>query len=1767
MEIRKNIKIYFTKSLSLFLISLFSILSLPMILQAKSVISTEVIDGFNVKIYDNSTIQITGYKDKSVKRLVIPDRLIGLKVTEIGKGAFTGYQQLEEVQLTNMLTKIGENAFSGCIKLKSVTIPGTVSSIESMTFYGCISLEEVYILYGVQSIGDGAFTLCKNLKKVSFASAEDINTRAFNSTNSSLELATTSNIQEFTREDGTKPKKTSLPANSSVVYEYTVDENTGEVLIEGYHGDSNQPVIPEEINGDKVTGIGEGAFENKQVTTVKLPATIKTIGANAFAGTGLTDIEIPDGVTAIGAGAFDDGSNLEIKGSCEALDEYLTTATKIKFTPYGPGKTFYHELKTKTSPVLGGTITEGVTREYRKGFKFQIKAVPKQGYLFKGWTTSPDINSSNIESPNLSVTEFTMPNENVTLTANFEQTPPEVLLIRDGVVLAYYGSNPQVVIPLEWGRNGQDDTNKVPVHTIGRYDYRYNYGRVFSTGSAERVDIPKTITTIHQAAFDGASTLKQINVAKENAEFSSIDGVLFNKAQTKLIRYPEGKQGESYTVPSTVKTIAAGAFSGNRYLKEIHFNKVETIDSQAFENCTSLTSVTIPKTVTHLGDYVFSKCYSLNNVTIPKSITYLGNYAFNRCSSLNNIIWETGIELSTINQGVFSYCSLNEINIPNTITTIRGEAFAYCNNLTIANFPASITSIDSTLFLGCESLSAINVDENNQNYISEEGNLFNKNKTTLLVYACGKQEETYSVPDSVKIVDNSAFAYSKLNIIDLSNTNVIRNGVFKYSKISSIDLSEVTSIGSSAFYECNNLTQVTIPEAVTELNSYLFTYCINLTSVIIPDSVTNISYGAFEGCSKITEIILPTNLTTIENSAFAYCTSLNSINIPANVTTIGAYAFDNCDSIKDVAISSKVTQIGQYAFYRCSGIERLTFDKSPVQIDRYAFAYCTSLEEVVIPDTAISVGENAFYSCTNLTQADVAATISNSAFENCSNLQKLILKDGVASIGSTAFANSKITAINLPSSVSGVAVQAFKNCSKLNQINVDEANQALASIDGILYNKNCTTLLVYPPAKEDVTYITPDTVEEVKPYAMEDADNLVTVRFKENVKKLGHSIFSGCSKINVVTVYNKETIFESSSTYPYEYVFYGIPNTVLEKLILEGYLDSTAEREAFYREAQKIKFRPLDDNITQELVIDETGKVVGYNGTSKTIIVPSSVTKDTPNVLVVDAEGAPTTLSNSQVIMVNTIGTKAFWNYDESAVQNGVTGASIASSTIQREITNIKLPLSIRKIEISAFEDCVSLTSEGFTIPEGVITIEPYAFKNCSSLTEITIPKSVGLVGGNGTPDEATDISVYTSAFYGCRNLEAIKVEKGNKNYADIDGILVNYAKNKIYEVPNGFKGLNRDGQYSIPDTIVSIGDSAFFGCSLTKVEVPATLEKVGVGSFKGAFTSSPASVIFNSQENTNGIRDIDNETFKDCTALVSVEFPETVERIGDDIFDGCTNLTTIKVNNNNPFYFSDINGVLYAYGKEEDGTVIAHLIKYPMGKKDETFTITDTRVKEIYKNAFAGCDSLRSVILNDEIQIIRDNAFNSCTNLYIVKFPANLTFVGPNAFSNTNLGEANLPEGLEEIDRYAFANTKLGNLTLPSTLKKIGDYAFLSAYMSEITIPTSVELVGESAFENTRLTKITFNGQNTSIANTAFNGVTRLTIYGYQNSTAHIYAQDKGIPFEIIGTLPQLVPTPAPTSEVTGAAVIDTKDNQDIEEDVSTDESLEEEKQASEVA
>lgn len=563
---------------------------------------------------------------------------------------------------------------------------------------------------------------------------------------------------------------------------------------------------------------------------------------------------------------------------------------------------------------------------------------------------------------------------------------------------------------------------------------------------------------------------------------------------------------------------------------------VTSIGWNAFHSCENLTSVTIPKSITSIAGEAFSECWYLKNIYITDIVAWC-NISFENCSAnplyyaenlyLNNKLVTDLIipeDITSIgNYAFYSFDSLTSITIPNCVTAIGDGVFEYCENLTSVIIPDSVTSIGESAFLFCNNLTGIWVDENNLNYSSDEmGVLFNKNKTEL-IQAPGKTSGTYVIPDTVTDIGKVAFYSKDLNNITIPNnvTNMGTNAFFhcdnlqgniydngKYlgnpenphlflvravdEKITSCDIHPNTKfIGSQAFFSCDELVSVSIPNGVTSIGADAFRDLRCLSSVVIPNSVTAIEPNTFSGCSNLISVEIPNSVTSIGEWAFSRCDSLTSVNIPCGVTRIEDYVFYSCENLTNVAIPDSVTCIGEAAFAWCSSLISVTIPNDVTTIGDGAFSRCDKLTSITIPNSIIEIGSNVFEECNNLQYntydngkylgnpsnpyviivgtIDSAATscdihfntkiIDSCTFYGCDKLTRITIPDSVISIGSSAFTGcQRLNDITIPDSVISIGCSAFSRCGNLTGVKIP--NNITTIVNGLFFGSSLTNITI-----------------------------------------------------------------------------------------------------------------------------------------------------------------------------------------------------------------------------------------------------------------------------------------------------------------------------------------------------------------------------------------------------------------------------------------------------------------------------------------------------------------------------------------------------------------------------------------------------------------------------------------------------------------------------------------------------------------------------------
>ena len=866
-----------------------------------------------------------------------------------------------------------------------------------------------------------------------------------------------------------------------------------------------------------------------------------------------------------------------------------------------------------------------------------------------------------------------------------------------------------------------------------------------------------------------------------------------------------------------VKSIGSNAFE---YVKSSHQNdKIEnivlpygitSIESSAFTNCTKLSTITIPSSVISIGFYAFSGCSNLESITLGSHVQSIGKYAFDRCYNLTHIT------------------SLNAY-----APMVYDETFRNYNYNATLSVPR-----------GCIPRYQVN------NYWGKFKNI----------------EEDKTLPDSIFEVDGIYYSIISENDktvrVDISRNKyggdieipqtITRNG----------SIYKVTSVGDRAFYRCDYVTSISIPDGVVSLGESAFYHCINLRTLNIPNSVITVSDSTFYE-SGLESINLP-NISKIGKSSFQGCTSLSSITIPNSVVYIGETAFMHCLALTSITIPNSVVFLGGGAFYGCNRLQSISISNKLTSIERETFCWCENLASITIPNSVTKIGDDAF--------------------SICSSLESVNLPSNLLNIGQGAFSNcSMLKSVYIPGKVTCIGEYAFSHCPMLNQV-TSAIRHPFVFNKNVFENEIYNKAILYVPIGTKTLY---QSVENWKRFttilekSIEGGGYNINDVFSEN--GVDYKVISDTDSTLCVLSATKESVKEN-------YGELKIPSKIQRP---EGTYKVVAIADSAFINQEEIVYVYIENGINS----------IGLSAFES---CPDLLYVQLPNSVVEIKKRAFKNckkLSNNYVYflpdLLKCLEEEVFYGCE--ALQYIKTPTDI--KTIERnafygckELFLIDLSENVETIGISAFEGCKKLLA--FKIPEklreipsrmcwgcseiAAITfndklekIGSMAFSNCTGLITLQIPKSVTTIGEGAfagctrfsnlwIPNSVTNIG--DGAFQGCSGLASIQVENDNPIYDSRS-----YC-NAIIETVTNTLMLGCENT-KIPNSIKIIGNYAFQGCTgLTSITIP------------------------------NSVNIIKYNAFAYCPNLSSITIPNSVTVIEDCAFNGFTGITNVISEIINPF-------------------------------------------------------------------------------------------------------------------------------------------------------------------------------------------------------------------------------------------------------------------------
>ena len=674
----------------------------------------------------------------------------------------------------------------------------------------------------------------------------------------------------------------------------------------------NCSMIQELVIPESVTEIGAYAFQGcRDLGSITLPDTISKIDSYTFAYCrNLETIEIPDSVTSIGTYAFascDKLNNVVIPDSVETLGEYAFTENKgLTTITLGDGlETISQYAFLNCEKLLNVTFGKGlktIDKYAFSGCSTSEEYIDESGLLLQHWSIElPDSLESIglgafIDSTCLTEVDFGSGLQSIGNGA-FMNTAVELIgqmggdgfTFIDGWVIKYAGTAAPSAFPegtvgiadfafvgcdKEWSSWTIAFPNTVQyIGTYAFYECKLT-GVEFGTG----------MIRIDDYAFAKCTTLRTVTIKEGLKE---IGKYVFQACEKlKYVYNAAGKEG----LPTTLERIGVYAFDGTDYW-------TRTFDGPVYignwlvgweTRGMPVETVTIkPKTV-GIADWAFYGSEGLTTVNLPESIQHIGEYAFAYCASLSTIILRPGI--TTIKDFTFYQCmALSQIEIPSTVTSIGYSAFNKCYALTSVTIPLATKTIDDYAFFKCTALSELTF-ETEKTYVQ-------KDEVTGV-------ETTVTEKGGTETIGERAF-YGCIALTDVTLPNTLEE------------------LGTRNFYKCTGLKSVTFTgDKLAKIEPYTFYGCTALESVVLPVGVKSIGDYAFRNCAVLKDITLGEGLTTIGRYAFYGCAAIETLQFPNSLTTIQDYAFRNCDGLKSVVLPASITTIGKHVF---NGANNATF--------------------------------------------------------------------------------------------------------------------------------------------------------------------------------------------------------------------------------------------------------------------------------------------------------------------------------------------------------------------------------------------------------------------------------------------------------------------------------------------------------------------------------------------------------------------------------------------------------------------------------------------------------------------------------------------------------------------------------------------------------------------------------------------------------------------------------------------------------------------------
>ena len=1347
-------------------------------------------------------------------------------------------------------------------------------------------------------------------------------------------------------------------------------------------------LIKSAVIGKGVTNIGNYAFSGcSSLTSMAIPEGVTSIGGNAFYYcSSLTSVTIPEGVTSIGNFAFFGCSSLTSMN----IPEGVTNIGNFAFSGCS-------NLTLVTIPEgvtsLGDGVFEGCSLTSMT-IPDSVKRIGNFAFYNCGSLVSVTIPSSVTSIGNSvfyncgSLVSVTIPSS-VTSIGNsvfydcsslMSVTIPESVTSIGDSAFGGCSSLTSVTIPES-------------VTSVGNYAFS-------GCSSLTSVTIPESVTSIGNYAFGGCSDLTGITVNEKNTKYSNDEcGVLFDKDKTALIRYPIGNTATKYEIPSSVTSIGRAAF----------------------ENCSSLASVTIPEGVTSIGYEAFYGCSSLTSVAIPTSVVNIGSFAFDGCTNLKSVYitdLAAWCEIKfNVKPDLISYFRNNHsanplyngadlyingekaanIEIPMGVTNIGDSAFYHCSSLTTVTIPKGVTNIGDSAFSNCSSLMSVTIPTS----VTSIGSSCFSGSGLKDIYYTGVKSQFVRINIGT---NNSTFNQATVHYQGVAVTGVSLNRT-------SLTLMQGESAQLIATVLPANASDKTVTWSVTN------------------PTVASVAEGVVSALNAGTTEI---KVTTADGGFTAVCTM--TVTAPPTILNRDTVLIlDDSYSMN----GTPLTELKKAAIKFCKNVLEANGNN---RIALVIYEAGTTVYDFTTDITSLTASINAMRGYGNYTNTNYALQKANAliAKSNADVKSVVLMTDGVPTCGDS---DVKTAAAAVRSHATLFTLGFFHNISGSNKTRAQQLLQAIKSEEYYYEVKDGSKLdesffeISEAITKIPVTGLSLDKEKIV----LTEGESLMLNASLEPHDTTERKIYWSSSNTAVATVSENGTVTAVSE---------GSVTVTAVSANTEIKAECTVivnSSEAWY--------------YTYTVKDDGTAEITGYRtGLQGDIVIPSYVYEYRVTSIGGRAFYDCRALTSAIIPAgVTSIGDDAFLGCSNlksvyitdltawcrikfhNAYSNPLkNGADLYISG--EKATNIEIPMGVTSIGDYAFCECSSLTT--VIIPSTVTSIGNFAFDYCSRFTSVIIPEGVTSIGRYAFSYCSNLKSVYiTDLVAWCKikfeNYASNPLNNGADLYINEEKATNIEILEDVTNIGNYvFSGCSSLTLVNIPLSVTYIGESAFSNCSsLTSVNIPASVTYIGNYVFSGCSSLSlvniPLSVTY-----------IGERAFSNCSSLASVNIPSSVTYIGKNAFSDCSSLISITVDEGNAKYLSDERGVLF----NKDKTT---LIQYPVANTATSYKIPSS-VTSIAMSAFPGCISLTNITVDennakyssdergvlfskDKTTLIQYPIGNTATSYGI---PSSVTSIGSGAFRYcSSLTSVTIPESVTSIAYMVFDDcSSLKDVYYPGT-------------------------------------------------------------------------------------------------------------------------------------